>query len=74
VFRAVPLPSVLLKQKIIMRKYFIATGLLSFGLYCGVISFNHIDAWFGLGVTFIVIGIFLNYIYKQIKNYYNEKN
>jgi len=56
-----------------MKKILISIGLLFVGLYGGFLSFNHIDAWVGLAVTFLVIGVFLNYIYKQIKNYNNEK-
>jgi len=56
-----------------MKKILISIGLLCVGLFCGVLTFNHIDPWAGLAVTFISIGVFLNYIYKQIKNYSNEK-
>jgi hypothetical protein len=56
-----------------MKKTFISIGLLFVGLYGASITFNHINPWAGLAVTFLVIGVFLNYIYKQIKNYNNEK-
>jgi hypothetical protein len=64
-----------------MKKFLIAIILLFVGLYCGFLSFNHIDAWIGIFLTIAVIGVFLNFIYKQVdrnltdqlKNNDNEK-
>jgi uncharacterized membrane protein len=49
-----------------MKKYLISIGLLCVGLYCGFFAFNHIDAWVGIAVSLITIGVFLNFIYKQV--------
>jgi divalent metal cation (Fe/Co/Zn/Cd) transporter len=56
-----------------MKKILISIGILCGGIFLGFLTFNHIDAWAGIAVTIISIGVFLNYIYKQIKNYSNEK-
>lgn len=56
-----------------MKKHFIATGLTLVGIYLGFITFNHIHAWAGIFLTMTVIGVFLNYIYKQLKKIDNEK-
>jgi len=73
VFRAVPLPSVLFKLKQ-MKKYLIAIALLCIGIWFGQILFNHVFSWLGIFWTIGVIGVFLNYIYKQVKSYDNEKS
>ena len=56
-----------------MKKYLIAIFLLCIGLWFGTILFNLRLPWIGIFWTIGVIGVFLNYIYKQIKNYDNEK-
>jgi uncharacterized membrane protein len=56
-----------------MKKYLIAIFLLCVGLYCGFLAFNHIDAWGGIAVTLITIGVFLNYIYKQVGRYISDQ-
>lgn len=56
-----------------MKKALISIGLLCVGLYCGFLTFNHIDAWMGIFVTLITIGVFLNYIYKQIDRYFDQQ-
>jgi putative Mn2+ efflux pump MntP len=57
-----------------MSKYFIAIGITLVGVYLGFITFNHVHAWAGIFLTLAVIGVFLNYIYKQFKKEQNEKN
>jgi flagellar biosynthesis protein FliP len=56
-----------------MTKIIISIVLLIVGIGLGFVSFNHISPWLGLLITIFTIGVFLNYIYKQIKNKTNEK-
>lgn len=57
-----------------MKKILLSVGLLCGGLYLGFLAFNHIDAWVGLAITILTIGVFLNYIINKLKQFYdNEK-
>lgn len=56
-----------------MTKIIISIVLLIAGIGLGFVSFNHINPWLGLLITISTIGLFLIYIYKQIKNKTNEK-
>jgi len=55
-----------------MKKFLISIFLLCVGLYCGFLAFNHIDAWVGIFFTLAVIGVFLNFIYKQVDRYFDQ--
>jgi hypothetical protein len=56
-----------------MKKYFISFGLLLVAIFFSVIVFNEIHAWAGIFCILASLGIFLNYIYKQLKKNYDEK-
>jgi len=56
-----------------MKKFLISIGLLCVGLFCGSYIYNHFDAWIGIAVTLITIGVFLNYIYKQFDRHLTDQ-
>lgn len=56
-----------------MKKYLISIILLCVGLFCGSYTYNHFDAWIGIFLTLITIGVFLNYIYKQVDRYLTDQ-
>ena len=57
-----------------MKKYFIAFAIMLVGIYLGFIAFNHVNAWIGIFLTLAFIGVFLNYLYKQLKKIGNDKD
>lgn len=51
-------------------KYFIAIFLFLIVMYIAFLSFNHIDAWIGLGIVFLDVVLLFVYLYKQ----FNKEN
>jgi len=51
-------------------KYFVALGLFLVVMYVAFLSFNHIDAWIGLGIVFTNVVALFVYLFKQ----FNKEN